>query len=429
MNAKLEDRVSLLNDKLRSLRDQEEIEDQIDDFVRYVYDNFPEERDNVYQLLDKKYRSYFDDAYSKKEKDKQTEKKERPFMIVGIVISLIANIFLWYGVYVWLFAPSEEELAAEEAAAKIAEAREELVSSGVKKPVLMVIPSDKWCIDHGFTKEFVAMDGEKIKVPDYEAAFIGSDDLPGVISNVGQRMTSLNYSLKDCQHELSGIKTKGAEDKVTKSTKSGAELKETPLDMLKRVSKADIIIQIGWIERNENSLLSSKKSVEFTIEAFDSYTNKRIATSHAISDAVDEIVPRIIATEMEKHIDAFDSQMIKWFIDTKNVGREISLRVKVWDNSPINLETETESGEEFIDVIQNWMKKNTVNGAFNLSDNTETTAQFEQIRVPLVDDQGNAVDARAFATMLRKYLSSNYGVTSKVMVRGLSEANIVIGEK
>ncbi len=304
-------------------------------------------------------------------------------------------------------------------------ARSELVASNVKKPTLMIVPSDKWCINHGYSKDFVTLDGETIKVPNYEAAFLGDNDLPGVISNIGQRMTSLNYSLKDCQQELKSLKTKEAEDNVTKSSTSGAELKETPLDILKRKTKSDVIVQIGWIERNEGD----KKSIEFTVEAFDSYTNKRIATSTAISDPSNEIVPRIIATEMEKHINEFDKQLIKWYVDMSKVGREITMRIKIWDNSPVNLETEDENGDEFIDVIQKWMKQNTVNGAFNLSDNTETTAQFEQIRVPLLDDQGDGVDARAFATALRKHLKSKYDVTSKVMVRGLGEANLVIGEK
>ncbi|MFR3187685.1 MAG: DUF6175 family protein [Phocaeicola sp.] len=31
-------------------------------------------------------------------------------------------------------------------------------------------------------------------------------------------------------------------------------------------------------------------------------------------------------------------------------------------------------------------------------------AQFEQVRIPLLDERGRAMDARAFATELRKFL-------------------------
>ena len=51
------------------------------------------------------------------------------------------------------------------------------------------------------------------------------------------------------------------------------------------------------------------------------------------------------------------------------------------------------------------------------------------MRIPLRDEEGYAIDARGFATMLRKFLVKEFGVTSKVMTRGLGEAILVIGEK
>lgn len=314
---------------------------------------------------------------------------------------------------------STESTAADSSSAAV------VPNKAAKRPTLMIVPSDKWCLDKKHSVEFTNMDNQVEIVPDYNKAFLKDDNLPGVISSIGQQMTDLGYSLKDCQQELKSIKTKEAEDNVTKSSASSAELKESPLDILKRKTKSDVIIQIGWIQRYEDS----KQSVEFTIEAFDAYTNKRIATSHAISEPSSEIIPRIIGAELKKHISKFDEQLVKWYADTEKNGREISLRVRVWDNSPVNLETENENGEEFLDVIQKWMKQNTVNGSYNLTDNTENVAQFEQVRIPLYDENGDGVDARAFATALRKHLKSQYDVTSKVMVRGLGEANLVIGEK
>ncbi|MBO7223513.1 MAG: hypothetical protein J6V70_05220, partial [Kiritimatiellae bacterium] len=60
--------------------------------------------------------------------------------------------------------------------------------------------------------------------------------------------------------------------------------------------------------------------------------------------------------------------------------------------------------------------------------NTETRAKFEQVRIPMFNEKGRAMDARMFATQLRKHLKSQ-GVDSKVMNKGLGEAVIVIGEK
>ena len=93
------------------------------------------------------------------------------------------------------------------------------------------------------------------------------------------------------------------------------------------------------------------------------------------------------------------------------------------------METEYD-GEELTDCIQDWLDDNTVNSMYNLSDGSDSFLQFEQVRIPLYDERGRAMDARDFATELRKYLrKSPFEITAKVMVRGLGEAIIVLGEK
>ena len=103
--------------------------------------------------------------------------------------------------------------------------------------------------------------------------------------------------------------------------------------------------------------------------------------------------------------------------------------MRCWDSWYKDLETEF-GGEELTDCIHSWLQKNCVHGAFNLSDVTESFAQFEQVRIPLQDEKGRAMDARAFATQLRKYLQQPpYSITSKVIIRGLGEAVLILGEK
>lgn len=208
------------------------------------------------------------------------------------------------------------------------------------------------------------------------------------------------------------------------SKSSGAMLVESPLDMLKRRIKCDILIQIAW----DLSRSSVGHSTTFTLEAFDSYTNKRIATSTGNIQGVGS-VPELLFTAVKKNIKPFDKQMDNWYADQKKNGREISLTIRCWDNWENDLETEY-GGEELTDCIQDWLRKNCVGSVFNLSDGTESFAQFEQVRIPLEDENGKAIDARSFATKLRKYLAKPpYSITAKVMQRGLGEAILVLGEK
>lgn len=166
------------------------------------------------------------------------------------------------------------------------------------------------------------------------------------------------------------------------------------------------------------------------MEAFDSYTSKRIATTTGVGKTSSASVPSLLESAVKSRIKEFDKQMMSYYNDLNKNGREILLTVKCWDNWDNNLESEFgDDYDELLDCIQKWLRKNTINASFNLSDATENFAQFEQVRIPLYNSEGEALDARGFATMLRKYLIKNLGITSKVMTRGLGEAIIVLGEK
>lgn len=299
-----------------------------------------------------------------------------------------------------------------------------LCAQNAKKPTLMILPSDNWCTQRYFMTTF-SNQGSTVKVPNYQQAFMEDTELGQVVSKVGGVLTGLGYSLKDAEQEIKNLQVRTAEDNAMSSKTSGAVLEETPLDILKRRAKSDIIIQIWWKLNKE----SKGRSASFTLEAFDAYTNKRIATSTGTTEASTAVVPVLLETAVKEHVKEFDRQMDKWYSDQQKNGREIALTVRCWDNWEEDLETEF-NGSELTDCIQDWLQTHTVNGAFNLTDGTETFAQFEQVRIPLFNDKGRAMDARMFATELRKYLQQPpFNITSKVTVRGLGEAIIILGEK
>lgn len=290
-----------------------------------------------------------------------------------------------------------------------------------KKPTLMILPSDHWC-EQRFYMATWNNQGVKVKTADYQTAFLQDRELTQVISKLGELLTKQGYSIKDAEQETKAVFNRIAEDNVTMSNTSGSTIAESPLDMIKKRAKMDILIQIDWT-------INSNRSITFTLEAFDAYTSKRIATSTGTSKPSEEIVPVMLEQAIKSKIKDFDKQMDKYYADLNQNGREIVLTIKCWANWDGNLEIENEEGDELIDVIQKWLKKNTVNGVFDLSDATETFAQFEQVRIPLYDEEGDALDARGFTTMLRKHLVKEYEITSKVMTRGLGEGILVLGEK
>lgn len=294
----------------------------------------------------------------------------------------------------------------------------------VKKPTLTILPSDNWCAARYFMTTYDNQ-GTEVKIPDYLTAFQQDSELPMVIANVGALLTDFGYSVKDAEQELKVITARAQEDNVTTSTTSRSYLSESPLDVLKRRVKADILLQIWWKVNKE----AVGHSVSFTIEAFDTYTSKRIATYSGTSSASEEIIPRLLANTIHDNITTFDKQLTSWYNRMETSGREIVLTIRCWDNWDNNLETEFDD-KELTDWIDEWMASNTVNGQYNLTDGTENFAQFEQVMIPLCDANGKALDARAFAVQLQRYLKKEpFLITAKVMIRGLGEAILVLGEK
>ena len=117
------------------------------------------------------------------------------------------------------------------------------IAMAQKKPTIMILPSDHWCEMRYFMTTYDNQ-GTKVKTPNYQQAFMEDTEIGPVISKIGQILTGMGYSLKDAEQEIKSINTKTAEDNVTLSKSSGASLVESPLDMLKRRIKSDVLIQI-----------------------------------------------------------------------------------------------------------------------------------------------------------------------------------------
>lgn len=292
-----------------------------------------------------------------------------------------------------------------------------------KKPTIMLLPSDHWCSARYFTKDF-DLQGKKIVFNDFDAAFRDDTELAGVMGKIGMVMLDCGYELKDYSQEMKAMNDRQLEEEVTMS-KGGGMIVETPLDMLRRNAKHDIEMCVDWsVSKDPHG-----KIVDFTIEAFDTYTSKRIASVSGASKASNDNIAIIMQEVVKNHVAEFDLQLKKFFEKQKTLGRETILSIRVWDTSPFDLEEEFD-GDELIYHIENWLSENTVKGAYNLSNATESRATFEQVMIPLFDVKGRSLDARRFANELRKFLRNEpFMIEAKVMMRGLGEAIIVIGEK
>lgn len=293
-----------------------------------------------------------------------------------------------------------------------------------KKPTIMVVPSDGWCIQNGYFTKFNGIDGEE-KIPNYQAAFNDNTDIGLVIAKINELMTERGFPLKNLESALKTMKSEMAEDAVL-TLKSGGDVAESPIDRLKSTAKADIILQIYWKINQQGP----KRSISFKLEGLDAYSDKSIAgASGTGQQSFSTELPVLLEEAVLTHIDNFNSQLQAHFADLFENGREITVRIKKDTNWGNDLESEY-NGEELSSIIEDWFAKNAVKGRFSTTDATENKMFFEQVRIPLYDANNKAMDARGFCKGLQKFLNSPpYSITNKLMTKGLGGASIVLGSK
>lgn len=291
-----------------------------------------------------------------------------------------------------------------------------------KKPTIMVIPGETWCFQNGYIS-INEMQGRTFKTPDYERALQENMDLINVITKVGELMSERGFPLKDMASSIRSINQTSIEDEMTTSTQTGTSLMETPLDKLLNRAKADILVELTW----KINKIGPKNSVTYTLRGIDAYTNKQIAASHGTgSQSFSAEIPILLEEAVIEKMDNFTSQLQSYFEDLVTNGREITLNIRMFDNGS-GKTLEDEYGEfELTDIIDEWMAQNTVNHRYNLTDATESTMHFEQVRIPLYRSNGMPMDTRNFSNELRKYLSKSYKIKAKIITKGLGHADLII---
>lgn len=305
-----------------------------------------------------------------------------------------------------------------------------LSNGQAKKPTIMVVPSDNWCITNGYSLVFDNQ-GSDVVIPDYKRAFQENSDLLLVVSKLNGLMSDRGFPLKNMESELKSISQVSALDAMRSSKSSGAQVIESPVDQILNQSKADIIIQMTW----SINKMGPDKSITFNLQGIDSYSNKQIATAAgtgAPSFSVE--LPVLLEEAVISHIGPFADRLQTHFEDLFNNGREVSISIKRWDDWDKDLESYFGSEDEELGfIIEDWMVENTVNGRFNTKDATENMMIFDQVRIPLYYERKgrqSSMDTRRFVSLLSKLLkNSPYNIENKITTRGLGEATIYLGSK
>lgn len=302
-----------------------------------------------------------------------------------------------------------------------------------RKPILMVVPSDAWCQRNNCMTTFTDETGARQAVPDYRKAVSHNEELRLVISELATIMAENNFPLKDLEQSLKSLQQEDAELSLIQSKSSGSTILESPSDKLKRVAKADIILDLDFNVKKQGP----KRYISFNLRANDAYSNKTISSISGDGKPSTTIETGVLLEEaVLNYMDEFNAALMTHFDDMAQNGREVKINILLWQNAPFDLEEEFDYKGETLslgDIIDFWMDDHCVKGRYSRINGSESEIRYEQVRIPLFMEilgKERAIDTKHFISNLSSMLKKEpFNITSKIYERGLGETWLIIGEQ
>ena len=161
------------------------------------------------------------------------------------------------------------------------------------------------------------------------------------------------------------------------------------------------------------------------MSAIDVYSDKVIAVSN--KNNLDMSLDEYLEKGITKDLETLEPQLRNYFTDIVANGREISFRVTLSNDCPINLsDMYNNEGDTYSDWIRRWVITNAKNGSANLVSNTKKEMSFTNVRISNVMNDGTQFNAYEFARKFRKDFFKTFSLQSSNNSQGLGNALVII---
>lgn len=290
-----------------------------------------------------------------------------------------------------------------------------------QKPNMLVLPSDQLLQRFGKLQQQEAL-GKTLQVRDYPGYLLSDEDSKFIISTIQSKFIEFGYPLNDLEQTLKSINDQEMIDAATGVQKDAKTILLTS-------AKPDIILEMDYSLQTDRSTRDYSKSLTYTIRAIDAFTNKVVATIQQTGfkgDKGTKTPAALMQAALDKDSKNFTNQINNYFNGIIESGRDITLRVTIENGVNLTMSDECLDGDAYSDFIIDWIKVNTVQGAYTMSRNTETEMYFTNVRVKTLNENGTQYSAYDFARELSKALNKGCGIKSKNTTQGLGDATISI---
>lgn len=289
-----------------------------------------------------------------------------------------------------------------------------------QKPTMLILPSDQLLQQYGAIRNQMEL-GKKLQVRDYNKYLLSDDDSKFIIATIQKAFIDFGYPLNDLEQTLKSINDQEMIDEV-----SG--IKKDAKTILLTSAKPDIILELDYNMTTDRSSAERTKKLTYTLRAIDAFSNKVVATIQETgkTNEQDNTAAGIMASALEGNCGDFTKQINEYYNEIIDKGRDITVRVTIDEGESFKMDDESALGDTYSDYIIDYMKANTVMGAYNMQRNTDTELAFSNVRIKTLNDNGTQYSAYDFARELSKALNKDCGVKSKNVSQGLGEAVIII---
>ena len=290
-----------------------------------------------------------------------------------------------------------------------------------QKPAMLVIPSDQLLQQFGKLKQQEAL-GKTLQVRDYNGYLLTDQDSKFIISTIQSAFIQMGYPLNDLEQTLKSINEQEMLDAIDGIQKDAKTI-------LLTTAKPDIILELDYNIVTDRSSRDFKKSLTYTLRAIDAFSNKVVATIQQTNfegNSKAATPATLMEAALAKDTKGFTQQINNHFNTIIETGREITLRVTIDKGVNLTMSDECLDGDTYSDFIIDWVKVNTLLGAYNMNRNTETEMYFTNVKIKTLNDNGTQYSAYDFARELSKALNKGCGIKSRNTTQGLGMATISI---
>jgi len=295
-------------------------------------------------------------------------------------------------------------------------------SAFAQKPSIMTIPADIYMNKNGFINEVKQIDGNMRKVPNYTNLFLNDRYMRIIMTSINSAFQDNGYPIKDFEATL-----KRLENREIEMSLSDRPSQVSMRDMILTTAKADIILDIDYfVERT-----LAGESIVFTINAIDAYTSEPVASVPLSGVPGAGVQMSVLLKEaVVQSMPEFEGKLMNHFVDIRDNGRKGVVEFTLSENCEFDFEEWFDYNgdeEELSFILRDILKRNTVNSQFRVQLSTRTQMIFEDVRIPLMDDENFPQDFETWANnKILRAVRRDPGITMKRESLGLGHVRLIV---